>query len=336
MKGFVKSKILPLLLKVGLEKLLSATSSNRTLFIMYHGVVRKNSIWFNPRHLTSKEFEEHLIYLKKNFEIISLSEAFYNYTNNLKPKVKTISITFDDGYLNNLTVALPLLEKYKIPASFFVSGYIIEEKFPIAWSDQVAWMYQQNDIFTISIDKYVFNKHPKHYFYNSDQNITIYDALKKLDGIQRDKILNEWRNMFDIESRISEMDPEIWKMMNSAELKQFSSSALVTIGSHGNKHYNLGLIQPSEAEEDILSSIKIIEATIGKKIDSIAYPDGSYTEIVKDMAEKHGLVKQLAVTYKTNSDSRDKRILPRHGISNTVNTALNMILLHKNFHNLGF
>ena len=35
---------------------------------------------------------------------------------------KTITISFDDGFANNLNVALPILEKYDIPVTFFVSG----------------------------------------------------------------------------------------------------------------------------------------------------------------------------------------------------------------------
>ena len=51
------------------------------------------------------------------------------------PKDSVVAITFDDGYRDNLTVALPLLEKYSLPMTLFVvagfvdsDGYLSEEE----------------------------------------------------------------------------------------------------------------------------------------------------------------------------------------------------------------
>ncbi|MEK9772083.1 MAG: polysaccharide deacetylase family protein, partial [Opitutae bacterium] len=66
-----------------------------------------------------ENFEQHLIFLKENYELIStqtLKERII--TKNLSNR--SICLTFDDGYYDNFSEALPILEKYQIPATIFV------------------------------------------------------------------------------------------------------------------------------------------------------------------------------------------------------------------------
>lgn len=78
------------------------------MILIFHGVDNTGAI----RHMKTRKFENLLKFLTKHFTIVPLKE---NGRDN-------ISITFDDGYYNNLTEVLPLLKKYNIPATIFVLG----------------------------------------------------------------------------------------------------------------------------------------------------------------------------------------------------------------------
>jgi len=74
--------------------------------------------------ISPQRFEEHLRWLAKRRErVVTLRDTLS------APKNKSlIAITFDDGYLDNLTVALPLLEKYDLPMTLFMAaGFVGKE-----------------------------------------------------------------------------------------------------------------------------------------------------------------------------------------------------------------
>ncbi len=63
--------------------------------------------------ISPERFEEHLKWLAKRRErVIPLRNLL-----TVSPAKNLIAVTFDDGYKDNLTVALPLLEKYNLPAA---------------------------------------------------------------------------------------------------------------------------------------------------------------------------------------------------------------------------
>lgn len=69
--------------------------------------------------LPTEVFEKHLRFLKSHFEIITLDDVV-DYVNGRKNFRRAIALTFDDGYKDFRTVALPILERYDAPAVVFV------------------------------------------------------------------------------------------------------------------------------------------------------------------------------------------------------------------------
>lgn len=93
---------------------------------MYHSVTqegRKNDYHYS---IDEKNFETQLKYLKANFEIISLSSLIDDLKQEHSNSELKIAITFDDGFKNNYTVVYPLLKRYKLPATIFLTTEFIE------------------------------------------------------------------------------------------------------------------------------------------------------------------------------------------------------------------
>lgn len=330
-RDVAKKIVFPTMMGLGLDGLLRSFTSNNLLNVMYHGVVEKDSTFFSPRHIEKNRFENHLIYLKKNFNIISKYEAFDMIKNNIVPDKKTITLSFDDGYKNNLTTALPLLEKYSIPTTFFISGIIVENiGDKCLWPDVVAAIqhFYKNEL--IVLRDYNFLN-----LIEQKSKTHIHDILKNVNYDLRKELIEELVETYKLKEKLELLAGEIWKLMTAADLLELSRSSVVDIGSHGYNHYNLGNITLEKTNFELVKSKELIESIIQKKIDMIAFPDGSYSEEVKDMAFSVGYDYQLAVDYLSEKDTKDKRIMNRHCMSAATTFGSNMIMLSKSFYDKG-
>jgi len=100
-----------------------AVSKNGIRVLVYHSItdslIKKE--W--KENTTPKDlFDKQLKYLKDNgYTAVSLEKAFLYLNNKEIIPDKTVAITFDDGFRNNYINALPILEKYKFPATIFIT-----------------------------------------------------------------------------------------------------------------------------------------------------------------------------------------------------------------------
>jgi len=331
MKHFIKKNILPALVKLNVEQWYHFNSKGKILNVFYHGVVNEDSTKIFPRHIVKEQFEQHIKYLSNKFNIISIEEAFYLYQNNIKPDKRTITVSFDDGYLNNLQNALPILEKYKVKTTFFISGICSEDENYIMWSDIIAFArYFSNDNH-LMVGNQKFIKKGKYDLIDEVNGINIYNYIKNLPYTTREIILNDIKEKYDFANNMNGVPLEFWKLMNKNEIKLLSESEIVTIGSHGQLHFNLANISEDEAISEMKVSKKVLADITGKKINLISFPDGSYNENIKKIATTLGYEGLLAVDYRCASDNQDKSILNRWGVSSTTTFETIAFTLNKAF-----
>jgi peptidoglycan/xylan/chitin deacetylase (PgdA/CDA1 family) len=90
----------------------------RVPVLMYHDVLTEPEVFFD---LVPEQFESHLQTLLDNgLTPISLDQLIQHLRTGEPLPDKPIVITFDDGYAGHYEHVLPLLQKYKVPATFFI------------------------------------------------------------------------------------------------------------------------------------------------------------------------------------------------------------------------
>ncbi len=287
--------------------------------LMYHGIAADKSNVFNRRHLSYKYFIKHIAFLKKHFEIISLADYFsgnYDYTKS------NFVLTFDDGFLNNYVYAKPILEQFKAPATFFITG-LNDLGDNILWADylNIGSIFSDKDVV---IEGEVFKKTNETY-YSADTGKSLYDIIRyeRTDYDYKLKVKQSFgaQEYFMKDHKFQ----EYWKLMSNEQIQELANSPLLTVGSHGYFHNNLGSVPHKEAMSELSKSKAYLENLTQQKIDKLAYPDGSYTiELIQD-AHDMGFGVQLAADVPRCDESpRNEYIQRRRGIY-AVGSCINQI-----------
>ena len=297
---YLKEKIklnLPKLFDNSLMRKIINNYKNQASILCYHRIIPSSLI---PKKsplnnlIVSKEiFEKQIIHLKENYNIVTLDNI---YKSNLKKK---IAITFDDGYLDNLIYALPLLKKHNIPATIFITTSFINSK-PILWWDLLWKSLKNYRIIDINFN----NNNIKYKISSYYERVNVYKKLRKfilsLNNEDKDRFIK----------KICYINFESDLFLNWDQVINLSKLDLITIGAHTMTHPPLSSLNENQAFKEIYNSKKILEKHINKKVNLFAYPFGSYNECNK---REFNLVKRarfsLAVTtndevFNLNENSR--------------------------------
>ncbi len=90
--------------------------------MMYHHVLPSASR--RADSVSPERFEMHMSFLRKgDYNVIGLDQLVAGLSSGRRFPFKTVAVTFDDGYQDNIDHALPVLRKHRIPAAFFVSPF---------------------------------------------------------------------------------------------------------------------------------------------------------------------------------------------------------------------
>ena len=131
--------------------------------LLYHGIYNDKLILngrnSSKKHIKASIFEKQISYLAKNKKLISMNNIRDAYDRNFNIENGSVAITFDDGFLNNYKIAWPILEKYNVPATFYLSTRFISEKKKI-WTDLIENLIlttkQEYLEFKIKLNQYCF------------------------------------------------------------------------------------------------------------------------------------------------------------------------------------
>ncbi|MFI5161106.1 MAG: polysaccharide deacetylase family protein [Sphingobacteriales bacterium] len=283
--------------------------------LIYHGICLSVHTRFNPIFLTLKTFEQHLKFYKKYFNVVSLDDY---YLGNFRKDKFNVCITFDDGYANNHKYVLSLLEKYQLPATFFVTS-IREAGHDILWNDflGIIGKYGPKEI---SFKNELFRKCRFNKYISQKSGLSLTDIMRA--------------GVFDVKAEMMELlyplvpfreskpnDIDYWLQMTSKQIRELSASPLATIGSHSCYHNDLSRIPIQEVAEDLRHSKWYIENIVDKAVNSFAFPYGTYTPQVTETAKKAGYNQLLATDFHFTEDHNDPTMRERF----TVNPFISLI-----------
>lgn len=292
---------------------------------MYHKISKcKNDPWLIS--VSPENFEEHLKYLSKLGVVKSIDDLCKNrlFKNIYKPNVL---LTFDDGYEDNFNIAKPLLEKYNIPATFFISNKLVGK------NQQYWWDILENIILStpvlpqflelnINEEVFTYNLEEEQVLSNLNSELNInWNAYQPICSKRTELYYKLWKALgilnFDDQLNVIEQLKK-WAgysvdlgygdvVMNENQIKQLAINPLFTIGGHTVTHPYLAYQSEKLQRLEIDTNIKYLEGLINTRISCFAYPSGNYSKATLEII--HSLNLKYAFTTHPSGFSLDSNNL---------------------------
>jgi len=282
----LNNKLVSLMNRSKLTDLYSLLKSNVESFaaiLVYHRVGIFQDKW-SISTIAVLEFEKQMKYLKKTYNILDLEELVSLIKEKKAIPKKTVVITFDDGYLDNYTFAFPILKKYKIPATIFLTtGYVGSNK--IFWWDKLGYI-----IFNTKIEKINLKDFGEIYPKSIRQSIQSFESfIEKFKNIPEEKrkdLIEELLNSTNVT-----IPKQIVKdtILSWDQVKEMAENG-IKFGAHTVNHPILTQISMKNAENEIVNSKKDIEKHINEPVRTFCYPNGLSTDFnneIKNLLEEN-------------------------------------------------
>ena len=256
--------------------------------------------------------------IKLDAEFISLKTLnTYLDTDRISEKL-VVHISFDDGYLDNFTIAYPILNKYNIPFSVFIASELIDKEKPFLWWYMIEGII--NYKLPVRFDKYDFFITAGEYETNSGEHIFAKFRAFIIEYLDKDK------NYFEekISGYLLQMPGfPLPKMMRWNDINSMLASGLCELGVHTVSHARFKNINNEERVNEILQCRERIELNTQVLSKYFAFPYGSKD----DIGDTTGLKEVLAlcgmelsfttISGELNKDT-DKLFIPRIFLNNTT------------------
>lgn len=277
--------IIPILSKISPVLLKYRKSSSRLLILAYHRVLRKKHNFLFDEGVISaspEAFEEQVKFCKKYFSLIGFQQLKESLESKIILPPNPLIITFDDGYRDNYEYAYPILKKYNVLATIFLStGYIGTNR--LFWWDEIAYIIKKTFKNKIILKDNSFKLN------NLDnRKIAINLILKYVKNISDEVRRNTISQLKDdLKVRMPE-DINSTTILNWDQVREMSLNG-IEFGSHTVNHPILSNCKEEQMKYEIEYSKNKIEKEIGKKVIVFSYPVGgenSFNLITKGFIEK--------------------------------------------------
>jgi peptidoglycan/xylan/chitin deacetylase (PgdA/CDA1 family) len=253
-----------------------AIGSPWLLAITYHSAASSaRTARFDPGVVdtTAEEFERQVALFARHFDPIGVSELAAHIEHGARLPKAPLLITFDDGYLDNYEVVLPILQKYKVKGTFFIATDYIDSR-QLFWWDKINYLLKTAKKDRITI------RYPETVELELDAK-GVAAAITKCLRIVKDVYDLDLVRFLDQLTELTASD------LTPATERKFADELLMTwdqvrglatagmdVQSHTASHRVLQTLTPKVLEHELERSKTVLAERLGHRIHTVSYPVG--------------------------------------------------------------
>jgi peptidoglycan/xylan/chitin deacetylase (PgdA/CDA1 family) len=249
----------------GFSRLVAARYRGRGMIFALHSIVDDGT--FYPDHTlrcSTSQLEWALRWLRdEGVDFVTLDEAVRR-LNDGNPR-PFACFTFDDGYADNFTRVLPIMERFNAPFTVFVTTGMITREID-AWWFGLAALVRSHDRVELAAPRLSFecpDLARKKLAFKSIETLVHKDfsLLPHLRAAIANSTI-DCRALVDREA------------LTEDQLRQLARHPLVTIGGHTTTHPNLAQVSTSGAHWEMAENRRFLQDVTGQPVEHFAYPFG--------------------------------------------------------------
>ena len=301
-KGLIKAGFYSGLFKI----LLRARGSGAFHILMYHHVTDRDEV-FLP-HVTARVFGGQMEYLKREYRVRGLDELVEMVKRGEKIPARSVAITFDDGYEDVYRNALPVLKRYDLPATVFVStGSIDSDRLP--WTDELGFIFKETAATGLEIE--IGGKKVRFSFRDEAARLGVLREVKNQLKVIYEP---ERAHLFErIKGELAVPESNPVRILTAPQIREMAEAG-ISFGAHTVHHPILTRISPRRAQEEIREPKESLEAIIAHEVKGFCYPNGGeddFNDVIKSMVQHTGYQYACTTLEGANGPAADRYALKR-------------------------
>lgn len=271
--------------------------------LMVHGVkgVEPDDQWMPSWGRTDPlDFDRNIEWLSQHFNFIGMNEAVHIINGVQKTKRNSIVLTFDDGYLNFLSHAKPILDRHKIPATMYVATHHICSGEPY-WIDRLDYALQQQER-----TKFEVKCGSACEIIDNTSRSSYVLSYRKLRLAIKEAFEDDSKMLSALDCLIKGLELTLTKKMADFPLTDYWSAILTTkqltelgdyveVGGHTVNHKRLDHLSLDETESEVKNSKIFLDDLFSGCDFHFCYPNGSYDSKSENAVRNAGYISAVSV-----------------------------------------
>jgi peptidoglycan/xylan/chitin deacetylase (PgdA/CDA1 family) len=246
----------------------AGTRSGRGVVLLYHRVADAPADAWGLA-VSPTRFRQHMELLRSEFHPMTLTDLTDAARKRRVPD-GAVAVTFDDGYVDNLTEALPVLEQAEVPATVFVATAYMGAGVPFWW-DELETIFLDGHAGTLA-ERSVEHEDANH-------------GVRRLPPRQVARAMERYREEAGHSGPVPTGDK---RPLTMDELERLAASPLIDLGAHTRHHADLASIPADDVREEVEGSRKDIAGWVGQPPPAFSYPFGHHGPRARQVVRRAG------------------------------------------------
>lgn len=295
--------------------------------VMYHYVRDlRHSRYPDIKGMDIELFRQQIAFIKANFSVVRMEEVLAALDGQTILPEDAALLTFDDGYIDNYTYIMPVLEAENVQGSFFIPGKTFDTH-RLLDVNKIHYILASADSSRLLPDVLERMNHYRGGEYDYPSNEDLFEKFAKANRFDTKETIfvkrmlqtalpEQVRNRIasDLFERYVGVSEEVlaYELYMTRDQLRIMRNHGMYIGLHGYDHYWLGDLPKEDMEKDISRALKVMEEFIDPKRWVMNYPYGSYNKDVVEYIRQRGCAMGLTTEVRAADLSVDDRyLLPR-------------------------